>query len=31
LDIEKKIYRLETSVLTFMHRANVTGKLIDKI
>ena len=31
LDIKKKIYRLETSVLTFMQRANVTGKLIDKI
>ena len=31
LDIGRKIQRLETSVLAFMHRANVTGQLIDKI
>ena len=31
LDIRKKIQRLETSVFAFMRRANVTGKLIDKI
>jgi len=29
LDIEKKISRLENSVLSFMHRANVLGNLID--
>ena len=30
LDIRKKIQRLETSVLAFMHRANVAGQLVDK-